>query len=84
MIRDEHRVVIDTVVAGCIAHEVESKGKLMGANAEDQAAREYLQNMARSSCAKVGKSCNKERTAADARDMHGCTNRRIEGIMCRS
>jgi len=53
---------VDTeiVVAGCIAHEVESKGKLMGANMEDQAAKEYLQNMARSSCAKVGKACKKD------------------------
>jgi len=58
----EDLLAVDTekLVAGCVAHEVESKGKLMGANTEDQAAVQYLQNMAKNSCAKVEKACAKD------------------------
>lgn len=50
----------NAVIAACIAHEVESKGKMMGVNAEDQAAAEYLKTVARNSCAKVDKACSKD------------------------
>lgn len=58
----EDLIAVDTekLPAACIAHEVESRAKLMGAGAENQAAQDFLKSTSKNSCTRVEKACAKD------------------------